>query len=449
MKSTALLTVTLAFISIGHAQSTRPTHIIKFKHTLNATTAHDFILTNHRAYTLSQTDRQSFLLHKKKIKRRRSQPLSTNSTDTEPKLFLDSLYVDDTFTAVAGIFPDGQFVDYLHRQGNVEYVETNQIYKAQMLLPLQEYRSSHTPIQSYTERRLVSSGLEKRGLLQNAVSPSWGQARITQRERGDMGSYTFDEAAGDGIHVYVLDTGVNTEHLDFGGRAFADVNFVDGEEDQDLGGHGTHVAGKIAGQLYGVSKKVTIHSVKILDKSGDGTTAQMIKGLTHVMQVAVAGKSLINLSLSGPKSRLIDEILRKTTQEYHIPIFVAAGNLASDACFFSPASNPHVFAVGASDINDDVATYSDVGECVRIYAPGSEVESTWIGTQTETRILDGTSMASPHVIGIAAALLSKKSYATVEDLYRDVVDIGTMNTLSFKWSKITSRNNNRLAFLQT
>lgn len=153
---------------------------------------------------------------------------------------------------------------------------------------------------------------------------------------------------------------------------------------------GTHVAGKIGGQIYGISKKVTIHSVKILDKLGDGTTAQMIQGITHVINVAVAGKSLINLSLSGPKSRLIDELLKKATQDHHIPIFVAAGNSADDACFFSPSSNPHVFAVGASDINDNVATYSDVGECVRLYAPGSEVESTWIGTPTANKVLDGT-----------------------------------------------------------
>lgn len=109
-----------------------------------------------------------------------------------------------------------------------------------------------------------------------------------------------------------------------------------------------------------------------------------------MINVAVAGKSLINLSLSGPRSRLVDEILSKATYDHNIPIFVSAGNSASDACFFSPSSNPNVFAVGASDFNDDVATYSDVGQCVRIYAPGSEVESTWIGTQTASKILDGT-----------------------------------------------------------
>jgi subtilisin family serine protease len=127
-----------------------------------------------------------------------------------------------------------------------------------------------------------------------------------------------------------------------------------------------------------------------LDKYGDGTTASLLNGITHVMKVAPPGKSLINLSLSGPKSRLIDEILSKVATEHNIPVFVSSGNAASDACFFSPSSNPDVFSVGASDPSDDVPTYSDVGECVRLYAPGSDIESTWIGKSDASKILDGT-----------------------------------------------------------
>lgn len=108
------------------------------------------------------------------------------------------------------------------------------------------------------------------------------------------------------------------------------------------------------------------------------------------MKVAPPGKSLINLSLSGPRSRLIDEILSKAATKHNIPIFVSSGNAASDACFFSPSSNPNVFSVGATDPNDDVPTYSDVGGCVRLYAPGSEIESTWIGKTDASKLLDGT-----------------------------------------------------------
>lgn len=124
--------------------------------------------------------------------------MSTNEIDsaTEPKLFLDSLAIDASFTAVSGIFPDVRFVDYLYRQHNVDYVETNQLYKAQMLRPLQEYQTVDNTFSNTYIQRLEDLNIKKRGVLQNAVSPNWGQARITQRERGDMASYTFDEAAG-------------------------------------------------------------------------------------------------------------------------------------------------------------------------------------------------------------------------------------------------------------
>lgn len=154
---------------------------------------------------------------------------------------------------------------------------------------------------------------------------------------------------------------------------------------------GTHVASKIAGKLYGVAKKAQIHSVKILDKTGYGTTSSFFKGISHVIQVAKPGKSIVNLSLSGPRSRLIDEIISKAVIEHNIPVFVSAGNTATDACYFSPASNSNVFAVGASDLGDEVPSYSNSGECVRLYAPGSDIESAWIGESNDrSKIMDGT-----------------------------------------------------------
>ncbi|KAI8058800.1 peptidase S8/S53 domain-containing protein [Thamnidium elegans] len=364
----------------------------------------------------------------------------------EPKLTLDYLTVDDSFTTIAGVFADDQFMDYLHQQSNIEYIEINQMYKTQALLPLLNYNlDSNT---SAYLQKIQELKFEKRGLMQNVVSPNWGQSRITQRGLGSLDQYTYDDAAGEGIHVFVLDTGVNVDHLDFEGRAENNANFVDNEDETDMGGHGTHVAGKIAGNIYGIAKKVHIHSVKILDKAGDGTTARLIKGITHVIETAIPGKTLINLSLSGPKSRLIDDILNKAVMEHNIPVFVSSGNSASDACFFSPSSNPNVFAVGASDRNDEVPTYSDIGQCVRMYAPGSEIESTWIGGPDATKIIDGTSMANPHVTGIAAILLSRKPYATVKELYKDLESMGTADALSFKWSSPTIINNNLLAFVE-
>ncbi|KAI9482610.1 peptidase S8/S53 domain-containing protein, partial [Zychaea mexicana] len=277
-------------------------------------------------------------------------------------------------------------------------------------------------------------------------SPDWGLARIHKRTLGELDSYEFDETAGSGIDVFVLDSGVNVGHTDFEGRARAAANFVDREDDIDLGGHGTHVAGKIAGKMYGVAKSANIHSVKILNKSGDGTMSNLIKGISHVIQVATPGKALINLSLSGPKSRLIDEAVSKLVNDYNIPVFVSAGNSGTDACYFSPSSNADAFAVGATDVNDKVPYYSDTGRCVKVYAPGSNIRSTWIGGSDETKVLDGTSMANPHVVGIAASLMSKQPSLSPKELYEAIVTKATSNMLTFTTTSDADLNSNLIAY---
>lgn len=168
--------------------------------------AHDFILANHRAYSLSQLGPKTSFSRRK----RRSYLSTKNNNDQQiegydtifsaaglgPKLFLDSLTIDNSFTTVSGIFPDDQFIDYLHQQHNVEYVETNQLYKAQALLPLWDYSlNDNTKSHTYHER-IKELKFEKRGALTNAISPNWGQSRIMQRTLGDLTQYTYDEAAG-------------------------------------------------------------------------------------------------------------------------------------------------------------------------------------------------------------------------------------------------------------
>lgn len=211
---------------------------------------------------------------------------------------------------------------------------------------------------------------------------------------------------------------------------------------------GTHVSGKIAGTEYGVAKSVNIRSVKILNKLGDGSTSSLLKGIEHVVKSAVPGKSLVNLSLSGPRSRMLDEALNSLVIKHKIPVFVSAGNAGTDACFFSPSSNPNVFVVGASDINDAVPRFSNVGECVHIYAPGANIVSTYIGGVDSSKSMDGTSMASPHVAGIAANLLAKKSFDTVQQLYDEIKSIATKGAINFDASKTTSPSINLLAFNQ-
>ncbi|KAI9020259.1 peptidase S8/S53 domain-containing protein, partial [Phycomyces nitens] len=287
---------------------------------------------------------------------------------------------------------------------------------------------------------------QKRSTPRTSPSPDWGLSRISQRLSGTFDTYGYDEMAGSGINVYVLDTGVNAEHSDFEKRASLSLNLVYSEPETDMGGHGTHVAGKIAGRTYGIAKSANIRSVKILGRSGDGTTASLIKGITHVIETAEPGKSVINLSLSGPKSRMIDEVLSKAARDYNIPIFVSAGNAGTDACYFSPSSNQDVFVVGATNINDEVPTFSNVGQCVHVYAPGANIKSTWIGSSTAIQSLDGTSMACPHVTGIAASLMATKSYRNVHELYDEIRSIATKDLLKFKTVVHTSQSNNLLAY---
>ncbi|KAL0087650.1 peptidase S8/S53 domain-containing protein [Phycomyces blakesleeanus] len=327
---------------------------------------------------------------------------------------------------MTGVFHDKSFLDYLGDQGNVDYIEPNNIYKSNIRLPDEHFG--------------------KRSDIRTSPSPDWGLSRISQRLSGTFDSYTYEATAGSGITVYVLDTGVNTEHSDFDNRASLSINLVHNEPETDMGGHGTHVAGKIAGKTYGVAKSARIRSVKILGQSGDGTTASLVKGISHVIETAEPGKSVINLSLSGPKSRMIDEVLSKAARDYNIPIFVSAGNAGTDACYFSPSSNQDVFVVGATNINDEVPLFSNVGQCVHLYAPGSNIKSTWIGSSTAIQSLDGTSMACPHVTGIAASLLSTKNYRNVHELYDEIRSIATKDLLKFKTVVHISQSHNLLAY---
>ncbi|KAI8066474.1 peptidase S8/S53 domain-containing protein [Gongronella butleri] len=373
-----------------------------------------------------------------------------NALTEQSQWQLETIESGHDFTAVAGVFSDAAFVDYLHAQtAMVDYVEPNQEYHATVVIPRrsvitgQQEQQEDDQEQDEPEASWMPMPLPA---LKIALAPNWGLSRISHRSNSDLRSYGFRENAGEGIHAYVLDSGIHVSHRDFGGRAFHEVSFVSSEDDDDYGGHGTHVAGKIAGAKHGVAKGATVHAVKILDKSGTGTTSGLIKAISHVIQVAEPGKALINLSLSGPRSKILNEIIHEATHEHNIPVFVSAGNAGTDACYFSPSSSSDVFAVGATDMNDRVPSYSDVGRCVSMYAPGSGIESTWIGSDEATQFLDGTSMANPHVAGIAANLMSERTFANVDELYDALRNMGTRDALNFELTKKTSPNNNLIAY---
>jgi subtilisin family serine protease len=225
---------------------------------------------------------------------------------------------------------------------------------------------------------------------------TWGLDRIDQRFLPLSNSYTFT-GTGAGVRAYIIDTGIQTGHADFGGRALA-VYDAFGGTGQDCNGHGTHVAGTVGGAVYGVAKRVYLRAVRVLDCGGSGTWAGVIAGMDWVRVNAVR-PAVANMSLGGGYSASVNAAAANLANS-GIFVAVAAGNNNGDACATSPASAPSVLTVAASDRTDRRAWFSNYGQCVEIYAPGVAITSDWVGGGTNT--INGTSMASPHAAGVAA-----------------------------------------------
>jgi len=233
----------------------------------------------------------------------------------------------------------------------------------------------------------------------------WNLVRIDQRSLNLNGVYNYGPTAGAGVHVYVIDTGIQTNSVDFDGRASNGFTaFRDSGTDDN--GHGTHVAGTVGGMRYGVAKLVTLIGVRVLNRQGSGTTAGVIQGMNWVTAHHVAGKSVANMSLGGSKSNAMNDAAAKMV-ETGVFLSVAAGNDNKDACGYSPASAPDAFTVAASDNTDRKATFSNWGTCVDVWAPGVSVTSDWIGSTTATNTISGTSMAAPAVAGVAALYMAE------------------------------------------
>ncbi|KAF9431536.1 hypothetical protein BGZ76_000187 [Entomortierella beljakovae] len=247
--------------------------------------------------------------------------------------------------------------------------------------------------------------------------PSWGLTRVGQVELDISAPYAYPDSAGSGITAYIVDTGVYTNHTDFGGRATFGANFIEGSDDTDENGHGTHVAGTIGGTTFGVAKNVTLVGVKVLDAEGSGSTSGVVAGMDWVAEKAKAGKSVVNMSLGGGKSQAIDDAAAKLF-EANIPLIVAAGNDENaDACDGSPSGATNAFTVAASDNTDTTAEFTSFGKCVEIFGPGVDITSAWIGGANKTNTISGTSMATPHVVGVAALYLADGNFTTAQDLF--------------------------------
>ncbi|KAK3934004.1 peptidase S8/S53 domain-containing protein [Diplogelasinospora grovesii] len=251
--------------------------------------------------------------------------------------------------------------------------------------------------------------LDKRAFTTQSEAP-WGLGRISHRGTGSS-DYYYDKTAGSGVRVYVIDTGILTSHSEFGTRAVWGANFISGSPNTDEYGHGTHVAGTIGGKTYGVAKKCTLVAVKILDKTGSGTMSGLLAGINWAVSDAkskgVAAKSVINMSVGGSYTASVNAGVQSASNA-GLTVVVSAGNSNADASGYSPASSPSAITVAAVEGTDYRAWFSNYGTLVDIFAPGVSVLSSYIGSNSATVYMSGTSMASPHVAGLAAYFIGKE-----------------------------------------
>jgi len=241
---------------------------------------------------------------------------------------------------------------------------------------------------------------------------TWGLQRLNEHELPQYDytyRYSFDAKK---VDAYILDTGIEVSHPQFEGRATWGFNAVD-NEDRDCQGHGTHVAGTVGSKTYGVAKEVSLFAVKFLGCDGSGSNLGMIKSMDWISAQAAKRKraSVVNVSAGGPYSRSVNEAMTNAISG-GVTYVVAAGNEAQDACDTSPASCAAAITVGATDKTDTFASFSNFGSCVDILAPGVAITSTWIGGATNT--ISGTSMASPHVAGVAVLVAGQNSFSPAQ-----------------------------------
>jgi len=236
---------------------------------------------------------------------------------------------------------------------------------------------------------------------------TWGIDRVDQRDRPLDNTYS-PPRDGTGVAAYIIDTGVQISHDEFGDRARWGTNTSGDSDDSDCHGHGTHVAGTVGGSIYGVAKNVEIIAVKVLTCAGSGSNIGVIDGVEWVLNDAgLKGKpATANMSLGGGFSASLNAAV-KALNNGGVPTVVAAGNDNGNACTYSPASEPDVITVGSTTSNDSRSGFSNFGSCVDIFAPGSGITAAWIGSNSATNTISGTSMASPHVCGGVALLLQE------------------------------------------
>lgn len=257
---------------------------------------------------------------------------------------------------------------------------------------------------------------------------TWGIDRIDQTDLPLNQTYVYDTTASN-VNAYIIDTGIRASHSEFSGRMGNGYDAIgDGNGTNDCQGHGTHVAGTVGGTTWGVAKGVTLHAVRVLGCDGSGTNSGVIAGMDWVTQNAVK-PAVANMSLGGGASQATDDAVARMTNA-GIVVAVAAGNDSSNACNYSPARAPSAITTGSTASNDSMSSFSNYGSCVDIFGPGSSITSASRSSDTASTTMSGTSMASPHVAGVAALYLAANPSATPSAVTTALVNAAASNKLS-------------------
>lgn len=268
-----------------------------------------------------------------------------------------------------------------------------------------------------------------REIVATQTGATWGLDRIDQRDRPTNGTYIYDTDAS-AVDVYIIDTGIRSTHTNFGGRvsAVGYTAITDGNGTNDCNGHGTHVAGTVAGATYGVAKGVTLHAVRVLGCNGSGSTSGVIAGIEWVTANHIK-PAVANMSLGGGASTALDDAVRNSIAA-GVTYAIAAGNSNTNACNSSPARVTQALTVGSSTNADARSSFSNFGTCVDLFAPGSSITSAWHTSDIATNTISGTSMASPHVAGVAALYLAGDPTAAPVTVHAALVNNASLNKLT-------------------
>ncbi|RYP64521.1 hypothetical protein DL770_009186 [Monosporascus sp. CRB-9-2] len=315
------------------------------------------------------------------------------------------------FKGFAGALDDAA-IEQLQNHPDVEFIEQDAI------------------ITINTDIQVEERDLQERAIVSQTGAP-WGLGAISHQGTSST-TYVYDNSAGSNTCSYVVDTGIYTAHSQFGGRATFLANYAD-SSNTDGNGHGTHVAGTIGATTYGVAKNTRLYAVKVLNASGSGTTSGVVSGMNFVASDSrtrsCPNGAVANMSLGGGFSSAINSAATAITNA-GVFLAVAAGNDNANAANYSPASAASACTVGATTSANARASFSNYGSVVDIFAPGQSILSTWIGSTSATNTISGTSMASPHIAGLGAYLLTLEGSRSPSALCSRIQSLATSGRIS-------------------